>query len=120
MQRRPLVLKNGKVNVLPVGDSIEGQQNFSVVTINEGETVVVPAGQEMVHRRDLMVRGNLMVYGDTYQIPDTAATVVESPFFWTTITETENVTVPENRLLLYVSPLMVRGNLMVSGLLKGV
>lgn len=101
---------------------IDGRQtlfdadNFSYVEIAEGERVVVPQGQEMVHRRDVMVRGDLMVYGDTCQIGDAS----EQGLFWTTIPSTASVRVPVNRLMLYVSPLIVRGNLMVNGLLKEV
>lgn len=102
-----------------VGDGGSGSaspDNFSYTTIAEGELVTIPDGQEMVHSLDLMVRGDLMVQGNTFQIVDAS----DQGFFWTTIPVNTSVRVPVNRLMLYVSPLHVDGNLMVNGLLKEV
>jgi hypothetical protein len=90
--------------------------NFSKIEIDTGRVVVIPSGQEMLHVRDLMVRGDLIVRGDTYQIPETDT----GGMGWTTIPAGTAVQVPQNRLMLYVTPLNVRGDLMVRGLLKEV
>lgn len=100
-----------------VGSSAStSDQNFSFTTVDIAQTLVVPEGQEMVHSLDVMVRGNLMVRGNTFHIPDSQ----DLGFFWTKIPANTRVKVPENRLMLYVSPLLVLGNLMVDGLLKEV
>lgn len=97
------------------GSGSSSSQNFSYTTIEVGESVTVPSGQEMVHSLDLMVRGDLMVQGNTFQIPDN-----DSGFSWTTIPVGTTVRVPVNRVMFYFSPLNVLGNLMVSGTLKEV
>lgn len=104
-----LVGEAGDITVL-------GEDNFSYIKVESGQDVVVPLNQEMVYRNDLMVEGNLMVRGNTYQIQDP----IETSFFWTTIPNGTTVRVPTNRLMLYSSPLMVQGNLYVDGLLKEV
>ncbi|MFO0447767.1 MAG: hypothetical protein ACK52I_03595 [Pseudomonadota bacterium] len=106
----------GNLDLVGKGDTITGADNFSYTEIDAGQLVTVPAGQEMVHSIDLMVRGDLLVQGNTYHIPDAS----QAGFFWTLITVNNAVRVPLNRLMLYVSPLRVDGLLMVEGLLKEV
>lgn len=99
------------------GGGSSGSGSFSFYEVGSSQTVVVPLGQEMVVGSDIMVRGNLIVRGRIFQVPDTTDSHGLS---WTTIPLTKNVRVPVNRLLFYVSPLRVLGNLMVEGTLKEV
>lgn len=100
-----------------VQDAIEeAGSSFSFTLVPEGKTVTIPEGQEMVHGSDLMVLGNLMVEGSTFQVPE----ATDTGFGWTTIPGGIAVQVPVNRVLFYFSPFMVEGSLMVDGTLKEV
>ena len=45
-----------------------GNSNFSYYLIEENESVIVRDGHEMLHHRDLMVRGTLIIRGDVCQV----------------------------------------------------
>ena len=99
------------------GTSSPSADNFSYTLIDIGETVIIPENQEMVHVQDLMVRGDLIVRGSTFQIVDETAS---NGLSWSTIPANKNVNVPVNRVMFYFSPLIVQGNLIVDGILKEV
>jgi hypothetical protein len=107
----------GQLDLVNDITSVETADNFSYTEIESGDTVVIPEGQEMVHAQDLMVRGDLIVRGSTFQIIDETAS---TGLGWTRIPENRNVIVPINRVLFYFSPFVVEGNLMISGTLKEV
>lgn len=92
------------------------EPNFSYIYIDETESVEVQSGQEMITQKDILVDGDLMVSGETFQLPDYSKLC----FFWTKITADESIRIPANRLLIYVENIMVDGNLMVDGDLLGV
>jgi hypothetical protein len=90
--------------------------SFSFKEISDGNQVAIDQGQQMVVDGDIMVNGDLNVEGEVFQIPDFS----KWAFFWTTIPVNESIRVPANRLMFYLSPFMVDGNLFVEGQLSEV
>jgi hypothetical protein len=95
----------GKFDLVETNDP-----NFSYTKIASGESVEIPAGQEMLTQNDVMVEGDLFVYGDAIQLPDQ-----QPNFFWTKIVASESIVIPTNRLMLFANNLMVEGDLLVNG-----
>ena len=96
--------------------SASAGENFSLTVVVDGETKEVNANREMVHAKDLIVDGTLMVSGDTFQIPDYS----KLSFSWSNIPVTESIRIPKDRVLLYFGAFMVSGTLLVEGDLIGV
>ena len=111
-----------KFNPLSGKFDLVNDANFSYTFVGDGDFVEIPDGQEMLFSKDLLVEGEFFVSGDTMQIIDSqiASSVESLPFFWTLIASNESITVPVNRLLIYVENLMVEGLLFIEGDLQGV
>lgn len=93
-----------------------GDSNFSYNLIADGETVVVPLGQQMLVDGPIRVLGHLSILGDVLDISNRET----EKFFYDLITNQEVVTINENRLLLFKGHLQVNGSVRVHGRLSEV
>jgi hypothetical protein len=96
--------------VPPKGSGI-GQDNFSYFLVEDGKTVVIPFGQQMVLDGHLTVRGHLSVRGEIVNVSNRT----KEQFFYRKIAEDDVVTVEKDRLLLYKDNITVCGHLRVIG-----
>lgn len=64
MEVRPVVLKNGKLELLQSGDSLTVTPNFSFKKIISGEMVIIPTNQQMILKGDITIEGDLMINGE--------------------------------------------------------
>jgi hypothetical protein len=68
MRIRPLVLKDGKKQVLPVGDLLDGQDNFSYKKVKSGESIAIPEDQQMLMTGMFTNLGQFNNFGEFYQL----------------------------------------------------
>lgn len=68
MRIRPLVLKDGKKQVLPVGDLLDGQDNFSYKKVKSGESISIPEDQQMLMTGMFTNLGQFNNFGEFYQL----------------------------------------------------
>jgi hypothetical protein len=68
MRIKPLVLNNGKFSQLPVGDILDGQDNFSYKKVKSGENVTLPEDQQMLMTGMFTNLGQFNNFGEFYQI----------------------------------------------------
>jgi hypothetical protein len=96
---------------------LEGSPNFSYSLIDEGQTIEIAEGQQMLFCGHLSVLGHLTVSGELIDVCNEASD--NGLFFYTKIPADEVVIVEPDRLLLYRAGmftvdghLIVRGNLL--------
>lgn len=68
MRIKPLVLKDGKKQMLPVGDLLDGQDNFSYKKVKSGENISIPEDQQMMMTGMFTNLGQFNNFGEFYQL----------------------------------------------------
>jgi hypothetical protein len=68
MRLKPLVLKDGKKQMLPVGDVLDGQDNFSYKKVKSGESITIVEDQQMLMTGMFTNLGQFNNFGEFYQI----------------------------------------------------
>lgn len=64
MEVRPVVLKNGKLELLQSGDTLTVSFNFSFKKIVTGLTLVIPVNQQMSVIDGIEIEGSLDIEGE--------------------------------------------------------
>lgn len=64
MEVRPVVLKNGKLELLQSGDTLTASFNFSFSKIVTGLTLVIPVNQQMSVIDGIEIEGSLDIEGE--------------------------------------------------------
>lgn len=106
----------GKLDLVDASSATASPDNFSYIDIGAGETVTVPAGQQMLHDGDINVDGVLDVDGEVQEIVDYS----DWSFSWYEIPLAKSIKIPVSRALLFVDTLEINGTLTIEGMLIGV
>ena len=61
---KPVILKNGKLEVLQAGDSLLVPTNFSFKKIIDGQTVYILENQQMIVYGNIYIDGELRIDGE--------------------------------------------------------
>lgn len=93
------------------GGGSSSPDNFSYKVISVGETVEIPANQQMLVDGHIRVLGHLLVSGELVDISNRKP----EQFFYDTISDGECVVVEPKRLLLYKDHITIQGHLRVLG-----
>jgi hypothetical protein len=64
MEVRPVVLKNGKLELLQSGDTLTASFNFSFKKIVTGLTLTIPVNQQMSVIDGIEIEGSLDIEGE--------------------------------------------------------
>ena len=64
MEVRPVVLKNGKLQLLQTGDTLVASYSFSFNKVIAGLTLVIPVNQQMTVIDGIEIEGSLEIEGE--------------------------------------------------------
>ncbi len=64
MEVKPVVLKNGKLELLQAGDTLASAFNFSFNKISSGFTLTIPLNQQMTVFDGIEIEGSLDIEGE--------------------------------------------------------
>lgn len=127
MIQKPLVLKDGKIHQLPIGDTLEGSSdNFSFKKVKTSEFVTIPDDQQMLLSGDFTNLGQLNNFGEMIliDIEDSDTPAPEFPelpddnFSYSDIKLGEIKTIPDGQQMITMGDLAVFGQLNNFGELK--
>jgi hypothetical protein len=92
-------------------DQAAAPPNFSYVTVETGETIEVPEGQQMIVDGPIKVDGALMVSGSVSELVDYS----QWSFSWNRIESNRTIRVPSSRDMIVMPGLKVDGTLAIDG-----